>query len=101
MATRKSFSNEFKAKVAMEALKGEMTLAQISSKYGVHSNQVQAWKKVLKEGMGDLFWGSKKKTVKHQKEMIEDLYKNVGKLQIENDWLKKKLDLLGLKKDYH
>ncbi len=101
MATRKSFSNEFKAKVAMEALKGEMTIAQISSKYGVHSNQVQAWKKVLREGMGDLFKPSKKKTEKHQGQMIEDLYKNVGKLQVENDWLKKKLDLLGLKRDYH
>ena len=101
MATRKSFSNEFKEKVAMEALKGEMTIAQISSKYGVHSNQVQAWKKVLKEGMGDLFSISKKKTVKHQKQKIEDLYTNVGKLQVENDWLKKKLDLLGLKRVYH
>ena len=100
MTTRKSFSNEFKAKVAMEALKGEMTMAQLSSKYGVHSNQVQAWKKVLKEGVGDLFRGSKKKTVKQQKQMIEDLYTNVGKLQVENNWLKKKLDLLGLKKDY-
>ncbi|MFH1309926.1 MAG: IS3 family transposase [Candidatus Omnitrophota bacterium] len=89
---RKRFSNEFKSKVAMEALKGEMTMAQISSKYGVHANQVQAWKKVLKEGMGDLFTASKKKQVKQQKQMIEDLYQNVGKLQVENDWLKKKLD---------
>ena len=64
MTTRKSFSNEFKSKVAMEALKGEKTIAQISSKYGVHSNQVQAWKKILKEGMGNLFSGSKKKTVR-------------------------------------
>jgi transposase len=101
MATRKSFSNEFKSKVAMEALKGEKTMAQISSKYGVHPNQVQAWKKVLKEGMGDLFAGSKKKTEKKQKQTIEDLYSNVGKLQVENNWLKKKLDLLGLKRDYH
>ena len=100
MATRKSFSKEFKAKVAMEALKGEMTMAQIASKYGVHSNQAQAWKKVLKESMGDLFSGNKKKNEKQQKQMIEDLYKNVGKLQVENDWLKKKLDLLGLKRDY-
>ena len=100
MTTRKSFSNEFKSKVAMEALKGEKTIAQISSKYGVHSNQVQAWKKILKEGMGNLFSGSKKKTVEHQKQMIEDLYTNVGKLQVENEWLKKKLDLLGLKRDY-
>jgi len=101
MAVRKSFSNEFKAKVAMEALKGEMTIAQIASKYGVHPNQVQAWKKVLKESMGDLFAGNKKKKEKHQSQMIDDLYKNVGKLQVENDWLKKKLDLLGLKRDYH
>ena len=48
MTTRKSFSNEFKSKVAMEALNGDLTMAQIASKYGVHSNQVQAWKKVLK-----------------------------------------------------
>ena len=101
MTTRKSFSNEFKAKVAMEALKGELTMAQIASKYGVHSNQVQAWKKVLKENMGDLFSANRKKKEKHQGQMIEDLYKNVGKMQVENDWLKKKLDLLGLKRDYH
>ncbi|MFH1395226.1 MAG: transposase [Candidatus Omnitrophota bacterium] len=86
---RKSFSNKFKAKVAMEALKGEKTMAQISSKYGVHSNQVQAWKKVMKEEMGDLFAVSKKRKEKQQKQMIEDSYKNVGKLQVENDWLKK------------
>ena len=66
-----------------------MTLAQISSKYGVHANQIQTWKKVLKESMGDLFSKNKKKTENHQKQMIEDLYKNVGKLQVENDWLKK------------
>jgi transposase len=101
MATRKTFSDEFKAKVAMEALKGELTMAQISSKYGVHANQVMSWKKTLKEGMGELFKGKKQKREKQQKQMIEDLYKSVGKLQVENDWLKKKLDLLGLMKDHH
>ena len=101
MATRKSFSNEFKAKVAMEALRGELTMAQIASKYGVHSNQVQAWKKLFKENMGAIFSQNKKKQEKQQKHVIEDLYKNIGKLQVENDWLKKKLELLGLKKDYH
>lgn len=101
MANRKSFSKEFKAKVAMEALKGELTMAQIASKYGVHSNQVQQWKKALKENMGDIFTQNKKKQEKQQKQVIEDLYKSIGKLQVENDWLKKKLDLLGSKRDYH
>ncbi|MFH1411561.1 MAG: transposase, partial [Candidatus Omnitrophota bacterium] len=77
MATRKSFSNEFKAKVAIEALKGDLTMAQIASKYGVHPNQAQLWKKVFKESMGDIFSKNKKKQDNQQKQVIEDLYKNI------------------------
>lgn len=88
---RKQFGKEFKAKVAIEALKGNRTIAEISSEYGVHPNQISQWKNILKEGLPGLFETGKSSTEKNQEDLIEDLYKNVGQLQVENAWLKKKL----------
>ena len=92
--TRKKFEPKFKARVALEALKGEKTLAQISSEYGVHANLVSRWKQELLKGMPEVFSRKNGKPVPGQKEEIEKLYKTIGKLKVDNDWLKKKLDLL-------
>ena len=92
---RKHFPDEFKAKVALAALKGDKTIAELAAEYEVHPTQIHAWKAVVKDRLSELFsspQGGAEKT-KEQKELIEELYKNVGRMQVENDWLKKKLNI--------
>ena len=92
MQKRKKYGKEFKARVALEALKGEKTIAEISSEYEVHSNMVTKWKKHLKENLSDLFINKKDREPDTEKQ-IETLYKEIGRIQVENAWLKKKLGL--------
>jgi len=89
---KKQFSNEFKGKVALEALKGEKTVSQISSDYGVHPTQIGYWKKTVQQGLAGLFSGKKSRADENQEKLIEELYKTIGQLKMENDWLKKKLN---------
>lgn len=93
MGIRKRFSNEFKAKVAMAALKGDKTMAELSGEFEVHAAQVSAWRNELKEKAADVFGGSAGTSAKEYKEQIEGLYSDIGKIQVENNWLKKKLHL--------
>lgn len=92
---RKQFPDEFKAKVALAAIKGDKTIAELAAEFEVHATQINAWKAVVKERLAELFsspsGGAEK--LKGQKELIEELYKNVGRMQVENDWLKKKLNI--------
>jgi putative transposase len=88
---RKQFSKEFKAKVALEALKGLKTSAEISSEFGVHPTQIAQWKKELQEGLPEIFAGRKSQEERDKDKLIEDLYKQIGQTQVENSWLKKKL----------
>lgn len=93
---RKKFSKEFKSKVALAAIRGEKTIAQISSEYGVAATQVNQWKKQVLEALPDLF--SRKNEAK-QIDPLQDpdrLQRMIGQLQVENDWLKKKSKQLGL-----
>ena len=92
---RKKFEAGFKARVALEALKGEKTLAQISSEYAVHVNLISRWKQELLAGVAGVFNGKNSKPDPEQTEKIEKLYKSIGELKVENDWLRKKLELLG------
>ena len=92
MRKRSNHPKEFKARVAFEALKGEKTIAQISSEFEVHSNLVRRWKEELKDGMADIFI-RKNEREPRDKELVENLYKQIGKSQVEIDWLKKKLGL--------
>jgi transposase-like protein len=87
---RKSYDAAFRAKVALEAVKGEKTLAELSGTFGVHPNQICKWKKQLLESLPDLFTDRRKKRDKEQEELVEELYRQIGQLKVELDWLKKK-----------
>ena len=92
MKKRVQYPKELKARVALEAIKGEKTIAELSSEYEVHSNMITKWKKHLQDNMGDIFT-RKNEREPSDKELIENLYKQIGKSQMEIDWLKKKLGL--------
>jgi transposase len=87
---RKNFSPEFMAKVALAAIKEETTIAELSSKYEVHRTQISAWRKRVLEGLAEIFQGKRDKTKKDNEKLIEELYRQIGQLKVENEWLKKK-----------
>lgn len=90
---RKSYGSDFKAKVALAALKGDKTMAELSSQYDVHANLITRWVREAKEGMADVFSGEDRGKVKEYKDKVEDLYKTIGRIQVENEWLRKKLNV--------
>jgi len=92
---RKVFPPTLKAKVALEALKGDKTISEISSLYGVHPTQIKQWKDILQQGMPDLFTDKRRRHEQTQEELIDSLYKQVGKKEIEAEWLKKKIEQFG------
>ena len=92
---RKKYSPQEKAKIALEALKGSHTQAELTAKYGVHATQIAKWKKDLKEKMGDIFSGRKQKKDRDKDHYIEELHKQIGQLTIELQWLKKKSELFS------
>ncbi len=89
--TRKKFSKEVKAKVAFEALKGDRTMAELSNEFGVHVSQITKWKKELSEGISSIFAGKGDPEEKSKDKLIEELYKRIGEIEVENNWFKKKL----------
>lgn len=92
---KKKFDGAFKAKVALEAIKGEKTIAQIASEYGVHPNQIGQWKKRLLEELPGLFSDRRKREEKEGAAETDELYRQIGQLKVELDWLKKKSQILG------
>ncbi len=90
---RKRFSNEFKAKVALAALWGDKTMSELASEFEVHPTQVTAWRNELKERAMEIFGTSRDKAGENKNELIDELYKNLGQMKIEHDWLKKKLNV--------
>ena len=90
---RKRFSPDFMAKVALAAIKGDMTTAELSSKYEVHRSQINNWRKRAVEGLKEIFRGKRDKSIKENEKLIEELYRQIGRLKVENDWLKKKAAL--------
>lgn len=93
---RKGHDAAFKARVALEALKQEKTLAQLSSEFGVHANQIRQWRQKLLEEVPTLFSDRRKKTDQDNEELVAELYRQIGQLKVEVDWLKKKSHLLLL-----
>ncbi|MBP7190675.1 MAG: transposase [Rickettsiaceae bacterium] len=91
--TSKHYSAEEKAKIVIEVLKSEYTMAELSSKYGVHANQLQRWKQGALEAISDKFKRKPKEKDDSQEELIKTLYEQIGQLTVEKDWLKKKSTL--------
>lgn len=93
MGIKKRHTNEFKAKVVLAALREDQTLSELASAYGVHPIQIGLWKKKAVQGLSRLFNGADGFNGKEveQKTLIEKLYRKIGEVEVENDWLKKKL----------
>lgn len=87
---RKTYSAEFKAKVALAALKNEETTAELSQRFGVHSTMINTWKRALLEGATDIF-DKNRKSQKQTEGEIDELHRQIGKLKVENDFLSKGL----------
>jgi len=89
MAKRRKYPAELKAKVALEALRGEQTLAELSAKYNVHPNLITTWKRQAKESLVDVFaGGAEKRNAQHEAE-IKELHAKIGQLTVEKDFLSK------------
>ena len=92
---RKKHGKELKARIALDAIKGQKTISELASEYGVHANQISRWKKQLLDAAPDAFSRGKDKEAERKEVEQDRLYKKVGQLQIEVDWLKKKTGYLG------
>ncbi len=90
--SRKKHSPSFKAKVALAALKGEETVAQIAARYEVHPNMVTKWKKSLAEGAAGIFGNDHARKKKEEENLVARLYQEIGQLKVEKDFLDRALD---------
>lgn len=86
-AKRRSFSPEFKAKVALEAIKEEQTLAELSTRFGVHASQITKWKREALEGMSGIFSGQIQSSDRRHEQEIHKLHAKIGQLTVERDFL--------------
>ena len=92
---RKKHSGAFKAKVAVEALKGDRTLNELAGHFEIHPSQVVQWKQRLLAGASDLFSGAVARDAVQEAELRDQLYQQIGQMKVELDWLKKKHELLA------
>jgi transposase-like protein len=91
--TRKQYSPKFKARVAIEAIRGEKTLSQLGSQFRVHPMQIAKWRKSAVEQLPELFVDGRTKARNSEAEG-NALYEEIGRLKVELDWLKKKAGML-------
>ena len=89
---RRKYSSQFKATVALEAVRNQRTVAQIASEYGVHPNQVGQWKKQILEQLPQIFDNKGKPTDADNERLVAELYRQIGQLKVELDWLQKKTE---------
>ena len=89
MSRRKQYTSQFKAQVAVEAIKNQQTV-QIASEYGVHPTQVSQWKKQVLEQLPQLFTNGRSKAAADTDQLVAELYRQIGQLKVELDWLEKK-----------
>ena len=93
---RRSYSSAFKARVVLSALQERQTLEELSSKYQVTSRQIQYWKKEVIDNLKLLFEPKRDQRLKEKEAIIQELYREIGKLKMEYEWLKKKLECFNL-----
>lgn len=92
--TRKQHSAQFKARVAIEAIRGEKTLSQLGSQFQVHPMQIAKWRKAALEQLPELFVDGRTRKASDSKPDNDGLYEEIGRLKVELDWLKKKVGML-------
>ena len=90
---RRRFSAAEKAKIALAAIKGEMTISEMVSKYSVHATQISQWKKRALSQLPEAFSGKQKQVDAEHTSVLSELYEQIGRLKVENEFLKKKCDL--------
>jgi transposase len=91
---RRQFTGAFKAKLALDAIKGQRTIQEIASAQGVHPTQITAWKKQLLAEAEGLFSGARERRELADEQEKDDLYRQIGKLQVQLDWLEKKSGIM-------
>jgi len=91
--TDRKHGSKFKAKVALAAIKGDKTIAELASEFEVHPSQINKWKKRPLESSSDIFSDGPRRDQRHQEHLTDRLYQQIGQLKVELDWLKKSLDL--------
>ena len=89
MSTRRNFSTEFKAKVALEALVGDKTLAELAAKHDVHPNMITQWRRQAKESLPDVFAKKASRGATDREAEVKSLHAKIGQLTVENDFLSK------------
>jgi transposase-like protein len=92
---RKQYNADFKAKVALEAIKGAKTINEIATAHELHPTQITLWKKQALEGLPDTFSSRRQQQEKSQSDLTGELYQQIGQLKVELDWLKKKSGFTG------
>lgn len=92
-SVRKRYSAEEKVRIVLEVLRGELTQQQLTAKYGIHNTQLQCWKKQALEGMVNCFSGKRERQLGDHEELVAELYRQIGQLKVELEWLKKKSNL--------
>ena len=93
---RRQFTAQFKSRVVRAALREDKTLAELASEFEVHPNQISTWKKEMIEAMPEIFGRRRKRETEETEEREARLYQQIGQLQVELDWLKKKGRSLGI-----
>ena len=97
MKTRRRYDESFKAKVAVEALKGEKTVSELASQYEVHPNQIMQWRKQLLEGASEVFTRRKDPELDEIRKELDRAHRKLGQRDLEVDYLKKKCKQFNLK----
>lgn len=91
MTKRRKFTAEFKAKVALEALRGDKAIQEIAARYQVHPNQVSTWKRQAMDGLGEVFSNGADRARRDVEAEVHDLHAKIGQLTVERDFLAKGL----------
>jgi len=86
-------TSEFKAKVALAAIRGDQTVTELATLYKVHPNQITTWKRQAQDQLVAAFDIKRAKSLKKDEKLKEELYRQIGQLKVELDWLKKKSGL--------